>query len=262
MSSLTEADFWENIYSRFTSPIYIDTDPIVFPKSYSGNTEFVSLVAALFAYGRVNSIQSFLKKFFHHYGTDPFVIEAFPSGLYYRFQKAYDIQVFVEFLTDIYKRYGSIENLFTYFSSNLEDALDEFLKMASEFGCNKGAGRGYFFLFPTYGRSGLKRLRMFLRWMIRKDSLDFGLWQHYSPSMLLYPLDTHILRFGYNFGLISNDLNSHSNTLKITEFFKSINPEDPVKYDFAITRLGMLNGCRFIESKVCENCRFNGNCIF
>ncbi len=262
MSNFTGTDFWEYIYNQFTSEVYIDTDPILFPKTYSGNIEFIGLVASLFAYGRVSSIQAFLKDFFHHYGTDPFFIKTFNSRLYYRFQNAYDIQVLLEFLVDIYKKYGSFENFFRYISLNLEDALSGFLNMASEFGCCKGAGKGYFFLFPSYGKSGLKRLRMFLRWMVRKDSIDFGLWKNYSSAMLTYPIDTHILRFGLNFGVLTNDSNSHRNALKITRYFKSINPDDPVKYDFAITRLGMLNRCIFTNSRACENCSISGKCIF
>ncbi|TYB95061.1 MAG: TIGR02757 family protein [Kosmotoga sp.] len=254
--------FWERIYSQYTRSEFIGTDPIVFPARTAGNKEYISFVSSLFAYGRVNAIQDFLEKFFLRFGNDPFEIDNSETKLYYRFQTSKDIRLLVLLIKEIYIQYGSIHNFFINLSSNLEKALEGFLDYARRFGAENNAGRGYFFLFPGYGGSGLKRFRMFLRWMVRKDDVDFGLWDTYKASELLYPLDTHILRFAKGFGIISSEANSPRNTRLITDYFKVINEEDPVKYDFAITRLGMLNSCKFKTSVNCEVCGLKNDCLF
>lgn len=262
VSHPSERIFWEHIYSQYTRAEFIGTDPIIFPSTIDGNKEYISLVSSLFAYGRVNSIQDFLKKFFYRYGNDPFDTDNSEAKLYYRFQTAEDIRLLVTLIKGIYLQYGSVQNFFVNLSDSLEKALEGFLDYARGFGAENNAGRGYFFLFPKYGKSGLKRLRMFLRWMVRKDDVDFGLWGAYKTGELLYPPDTHILRFAKNFGIISSEANSHRNARLITDYFKTIDKQDPVKYDFAITRLGMLNSCKFKRSVSCEVCGLKNGCLF
>ncbi|WP_303700051.1 TIGR02757 family protein [Flexistipes sinusarabici] len=265
MHSITDSSeraFWDKIYFQYTRGEFIDTDPIIFPARIDGNKEYISFVSSLFAYGRVRAIQDFLEKFFFRYGNNPFEIDTSEAKLYYRFQTAGDIRLLVSLIKEIYIQYGSIQKFFISLSSNLDEALEGFLDYARMFGTENNAGRGYFFLFPKYGGSGLKRLRMFLRWMVRKDDVDFGLWDTYKASELLYPLDTHILRFAKGFGIISSWTNSHRNARLITDYFKAINEEDPVKYDFAITRLGMLNSCKFKTSIGCEVCGLKNECLF
>lgn len=257
-----ETLFWENIYRYYNRREFIGSDPILFPKSINGNTEYIGFIASLFAYGRVNAIQTFLDAFFVRYGTDPFRINQLDTKLYYRFQSSEDIHLLVLLIKHIYSQFISIQNFFRYLSGDLEDSLKGFLDYARKFGEEKKAGRGYFFLFPKYGYSGLKRFRMFLRWMVREDEVDFGLWDAYDSSELLYPLDTHILRFAKNFGIINTETNSNKNSHLITDYFRNFNEYDPVKYDFALTRLGMLNFCKFKESAACDVCGLNKECLF
>jgi len=262
IASPSEIKFWESIYFQYTRSRFIGSDPILLPNRIDGNKEYISFVSSLFAYGRVNAIQNFLENFFSRYGNDPFGIDSSEAKLYYRFQTSEDIRLLVLLIKEIYMKYGSIQNFFKNISSNLENALEGFLDYARKVGVENSAGRGYFFLFPKYGDSGLKRLRMFLRWMVRKDDVDFGLWDVYKASELLYPLDTHILRFAKGFGIINTEVNSHRNARLITDYFRGVNEKDPVRYDFAITRLGMLNFCKFKTSVNCEVCALKNDCLF
>lgn len=256
-------EFLELIYQQFNTEGFVDTDPIFFPKTLQGNTEYIAFISALFAYGKVNLIKGFLSNFFDRFGLNPFGIEPFKKhGLYYRFQKEQDITVLCEFIRGVYQDYGSIEYFFTSKSLSLETSLEKFIEHARQFGFQRGASEGYLFLFPKYGSSGLKRFRMFLRWMVRDRDIDFGLWKGYEKRELVFPVDTHILRFGKNIGALSSSSNTHLNALKITDFFKIYDPEDPLKYDFTITRLGMLNGCLFRKNSNCELCTIFDSCFF
>ena len=248
------------MYKSLNKREYIKTDPIFFPHGLNGNIEFVSFVSAVFAYGRVTQIQKFLNNFFSIFGNKPLLSKNKDSNLYYRFQKSSDITHFVNFLDNLYEQYGSIQNLFYTLSSDLEVALSEFVIYAKEYGTKVKAGRGYFFLFPDIKASGAKRLRMFLRWMVRSDEVDFGIWSRYSKSELKYPTDTHILNFAKRMYIIKNSNNNYTNLNIITEYFKKLNPLDPVKYDFSITRLGILYKCQFMLSDNCSKCIFMDLC--
>lgn len=255
--------FLERSYNIYNRVEFIETDPIFFPTSYKGNKEYVAFVSALFAYGRVNLIKDFLIRFFDYYGNDPYnnIIEE-NSSVYYRFQTSKDIFYLYVMISEVYEKYGSIEGAFLSFSDKLEEALKRFVLYCREFGQKRSLGRGFFQLFPDPESSGLKRFRMFLRWMVRKDDIDFGLWKSFDRRDLVYPIDTHILRFAYKNGIVSNETNSLKNALKITKFFSDTNPLDPLKYDFTITRLGMVNNCKFEKDCSCEVCAHTINCPF
>jgi len=254
--------FLEKIYQKYSAEEYLGTDPIIFPKTYQGNTEYLAFISSLFAYGQVKLIQNFLTNFFESYGTETKSKLCNKKNIYYRFQTAEDIYLLVKFLHKIYKDYGSIEGCFYNLSNNIEESICRFMSLAKDFGNTNNAGAGYFFLFPTYGKSALKRVRMFLRWVIRDTDVDLGLWKKYNKSELLYPLDTHILKFSKKLKIISSESGTHKNSMEITAFFRNIAPDDPVKFDFPITRLGIVNKCLISDSIKCINCEFVNLCPF
>lgn len=251
--------FLEDIYVRYNTKEYLHTDPIYFPHNYKGNTEFVAITAAVFAYGNVKAIKGFIKSFLEYYGTDPLNLKKESGGLYYRFQRTHDIEFYAEMMTRLYGDYGSLEKIFAE-RDELEQAIlhfDEVIKKYAE-----KADTGLHFLFPNPVTSGSKRLRMFLRWMIRKDDVDFGLWTKFKPAELKMPIDTHILRFSNNNGIIPNTSATRKNLEMVSAFLRRLNPEDPAKYDFALTRLGIANGCKYMNCEACRLCQHCGNCIF
>lgn len=259
-----EISFFLNaIYDKFSVESFLNTDPIYFPKTLSGNTEYIAFVSSLFAYGKVDLIKRFLNTFFQNYGTDPLNFSGNEKNIYYRFQNNKDIFLLTKMLNFIYKNFGSIENMFYQFSENLEIALKNFLSYVKKFGEENGADKGFYFLFPEYGKSALKRFRMFLRWMVRDSDVDFGVWKRYKKSELFYPLDTHVLRFALNNNIVKSSSNTHKNMVTITNFFKTLDSYDPLKFDFPITRLGMLYSCKYKFSETCNYCNyFSKNCIF
>lgn len=256
--------YYEDLYNKYNNITYIKTDPIELVYTLDGNKEYVAFISSIFSYGKVKNIKNFLIKFFDCYGKDPFNIDIYTNtyDLFYRFQKKEDIKILVEFMVYIYKNFGSIEKLFLSFSSILEEAFIKFCKFAKEFGRLKGASRGYFSLFPVGEGLYSKRLNMFLRWMIRSDNIDFGLWTMYKPCELKYPMDTHITKFAVANNIINSKQNNIRNVTKITEYFKKYSCNDPVKYDFALTRQALLIGCTFKKSPVCNNCSDNDICLF
>ena len=100
-----------------------------------------------------------------------------------------------------------------------------------------------------------KRLNLFLRWMVRKDNLDLGLWQNISPSKLIIPLDVHIARLGPKLGLTNRKSADWKMALEITESLRRFDPADPVRYDFALCKVGMLYHCPDqFEELHCSDC--------
>jgi len=88
-------------------------------------------------------------------------------------------------------------------------------------------------------KSSFKRVNLFLRWMARKDAVDPGVWTGVSPSKLIIPLDTHMRQVSMSMGITRRKDTSMKTAVEITAYFSRIEPKDPVKYDFALTRAGI-----------------------
>jgi uncharacterized protein (TIGR02757 family) len=254
--------FFESLYEKYNTPEYVGTDPIVYPYTVKGNTEFVAFCSSCFAYGNVKAIQGFLMSFFSEFGTDPFTLENKETRLYYRFQKPADVRAFVLALKELYTEHGSIENAFSSMGGSLEESLISFVIHMKKRGAAYGGRDGYSFLFADPVKSGAKRLRMFLRWMVRKDQVDFGIWKNYACKDLHFIIDTHILRFAYKNGIIRNDSGTRKNLDTVTDFFREMNPDDPAKYDFAVSRLGIAFGCTYGADERCVSCAERDMCPF
>jgi uncharacterized protein (TIGR02757 family) len=152
-------------------------------------------------------------------------------------------------------RSGSIEGFFLEeydpAADDVEGALDRFstralaLDLKAAYGrVPKRAGVCYFFPRPSAG-SGCKRLNLFLRWMVRRDALDLGVWSRVSPAKLIVPLDTHVIRVGRCLGLTRYTSPGWKMARDITASLRQLDPDDPVKYDYALCNLGMMNACGF-----------------
>ncbi len=255
--------FFEYLYSKYNKPEYIGTDPVYFPHNISGNKEFIAFTSALFAYGNVKAIQGFLARFFESCGTDPGSLKPNPAGLKYRFQNAADIAEYTEVIKRIYGTYGSIEAFFTHKGDTnpYNAALTAMEKIKSGY-LRQPASHGLSFLLAVPGQSASKRLMMMMRWMVRSDEIDLGLWKSFSTTDLFMPLDTHIHRMSASLGIINSNDNSKTALGKVNAFFKQLSPNDPVRYDFALTRLGIVTGCSYTKNSVCKDCADNKMCVF
>jgi len=125
-----------------------------------------------------------------------------------------------------------------------ESVIDGVFEIIKKFGMlNSYDSKGYRFLIGSLPKNGkpvspYKRWMMFLRWMVRKDALDLGLWSEVSPADLIIPLDTHTFNVSRKLGLLKRKTYDFKAAVELTEKLKEFSPEDPVKYDFALYRIG------------------------
>src|SRR4029077_6615736 len=117
----------------------------------------------------------------------------------------------------------------------------------------------YFFPRPSAG-SACKRLNLFLRWMVRRDALDLGVWSRVVPSKLIVPLDTHVIRLGRCLRLTRYTSPGWPMAREITAALRRLDPDDPVKFDFALCHLGMMNACGFSRPQADGQCPLRGAC--
>lgn len=206
--------------------------------------EFSALICALFAYGNVPAIIQFLESLdFSLLDADENKIAQTLENHYYRFQNAQDIQALFITLSRLKKGMGSLESVFVPAYQKKSDVMDGLRAVIGLlYDINAYRSRGYQFLLgtipPITPASPYKRWHMYLRWMVRKDHLDLGLWHGVETKDLLVPLDTHTFALGKKLGLIQRKSYDFKAVLELSHALQKIDPSDPVKYDFALYRLG------------------------
>ncbi|MCW8894508.1 MAG: TIGR02757 family protein [Sulfurimonas sp.] len=217
-------------------------DPILVAHRYKDPT--VSLICALFAYGNVKQIVKFLDSldFSLLQKSDEEIKEALKNH-YYRFQKSEDVIALFIALKRLNEK-SSLEAVFKggYKNTNsVIDGINEVIKaLHVEY---PHATQGYNFLISkittkTKGAGALKRWMMFLRWMVRDDNIDMGLWSGIDKCDLIIPLDTHTFNVSKKLGLLSRKTYDLQAAVELTETLKTFDESDPLKYDFALYRIG------------------------
>jgi uncharacterized protein (TIGR02757 family) len=171
------------------------------------------------------------------------------KGLYYRFQKDGDIILLFESMRKIYEDFGSMgAMLMTYYQGDIRAAL---LKARRHIFHSSDA-LTFFFPKPSPANP-LKRWNLYLRWMVRKDAIDRGLWDFIDRSDLVIPLDTHLFKIGRCLGWTEHNSPSYSAALDITDALKKLSPDDPLKYDFFLChKIGIGAGCTGKKTSQCE----------
>ena len=216
-------------------------DPIIVAREYKD--EYISLICALFAYGNVKAIVKFLRSIdFDILDENEEEIQKYINH-YYRFQSREDVKQF--FITIHRLKKESLEEIFlkgykknNFVIEGIDAILEEFYEI------NPYTSRGYQFLISnryknkTKGSSPYKRWNMFLRWMVRSDEIDFGLWKKVDKKDLIIPLDTHTFNVSHKLGLLNRKTYDLEAAIILTNNLKKFDEFDPVKYDFAIYRLG------------------------
>lgn len=217
-------------------------DPILVAKRHNDPT--ISLLCALFAYGNVKQIVKFLDSLdFELLSKSDEEINAALKHHYYRFQKGEDVvAIFIAL-----KRLNAETSLEEVFLSGYEskysviDGINATIeKLHSLYAHNT---KGYKFLVgkvttKTKGAGALKRWMMYLRWMVREDNIDMGLWRGVDRADLIMPLDTHTFNIGLRLGLLKRKTYDLEAAIELTETLKGFDEKDPLKYDFALYRLG------------------------
>ena len=255
----------ERLYADFNYPDSA-TDPIQIVRRYtrSDDREVVGFVAAALAFGRVTSVLQSIERVLAVMGSRPaaYVRQFDPrrdaaafDGIVHRWTRERDIVALVWVMHQMIASAGSIEAFFVRgddgASPDVQGALDGFSTRALSLDLRAAYGRlprrpgvCYFFPRPSAG-SACKRLNLFLRWMVRKDALDLGVWSRIPPARLVVPLDTHVIRVGRCLKLTTYTSPGWRMARDITASLRRLDPDDPVKYDFAMCHLGMMNACGF-----------------
>jgi len=255
----------EKLYSLFDRS-FLSPDPLecVPRKGAFADIEISAFLAATFAYGRADLIVKNVRYILDELGPNPSA--TLMSGEYrqlfkkfkYRFHKRPDLLWLLDRVKGVCERSGTLENAFTSSGGNHTERLNGFSIAIKGKGCSQA--RGFLVPSPSSG-SACKRMNLFLRWMVRKDSVDLGLWKSVKPSELIIPMDVHVHRIAGRIGLVSKGSANFKKALELTENLKRFDAGDPVRYDFAICSLGKLGYC---ESKVtpekCVKCILKSSC--
>lgn len=242
-------DTLERIYRQYHLRAYVHPDPLTFLYDWEDvrNREIVGLVASSLAYGRVVQILKSVSAVLEKIGSSPhrFVtrrtlktMRKVFSGFRHRFADGNQMAALLYGAGRVIRQFGSLENGLadglTPGAINTHAALGHFYRQLTRGRSSPGH------LLPDPGKtSACKRLHLYLRWMVRADQVDPGGWRCVSPSNLIIPLDTHMHTIGRRLGFTSRRQADLRTALEITAGFKKIYSEDPVRFDFSLTRLGI-----------------------
>jgi len=257
-------------------------DPVHIVRRYSqpDDLEVVGFCAAALAFGRVASVLNSIESLLRVMGPHPAAfVRSFDAArhraplepLVHRWIRGRDLVALVLILQRMLAESGSIEAFFRDGDDpsvpDVAAALDSFSRRALEtdlrpaYGSRRPARLGvcYFFPRPSAG-SACKRLNLFLRWMVRKDAIDLGVWTAISPARLVVPLDTHVIRLGRCLRLTRYASPGWKMAADITAALRAIDPADPVRFDFSLCHVGMMNACGYGRRNGDAHCPLKGLC--
>jgi len=249
---------------EYNRPAFIANDPVSIPHQFSRkqDIEIAGFFAAIFSWGNRTTIIRKSQELMQLMDQSPyeFILQHEEKDLQrfldfkHRTFNATDLLYFITFFRSHYSRYESLEEAFLRpregrAGSLREGALTAFYHyFFSPEGASAGGEplvvppRTHKHIASPEKKSSCKRLNMFLRWMVRKDDkgVDFGIWERLSPSQLVCPLDVHVARVAKNLGLLSREQSDWQAALELTDYLLLLDKEDPVKYDFALFGLGVM----------------------
>jgi uncharacterized protein (TIGR02757 family) len=244
------------LYAQYNLREYVHPDPLEFLYHYPAprDREIAGLVAASLAYGRVGQILKSIAAVLDPMGNSPcdFLAAARVSDMeetyarmVHRFATGAHIAALLAGVKLIINTYGSLYDCFldgfSSSDSSILPALINFteqLHSAATADRSGSSGAGHLIPCPAK-KSACKRLHLYLRWMVRNDAVDPGGWDRIPAAKLLVPVDTHMHRIGKMLGLTRRNQADLKTAVEITEGFRKWEPDDPVKFDFTLTRFGI-----------------------
>ncbi len=251
-------------------------DPIEFPHGYRNpkDIEVSGFIASCFAYGKVELFRPVVKNVLSLMGEHPYSFlrdfdvakEKRRFSFKYRFNEPDDILCLLFLIHQVLKRFSSLENAFRMHYAPEDDDTgkaiagftDEVMSVSTSpvyGGDIRPPGLAHFFPSPRKG-SACKRMNLFLRWMVRDGDIDFGLWKSIPANKLVIPLDIHIARISRCLGLTGRSSAGWKTAVEITNALKLFDPEDPLKYDFALCHHGISGVCGPRNDAGCTECAF------
>ncbi|HAF95044.1 MAG: TIGR02757 family protein [Elusimicrobia bacterium GWC2_51_8] len=246
---IPDRQYFETAYRKFNRPEFIHPDPLEFVWRYNSaeDREIAGFIAAALAYGNVRQIIKSVEKVLAPMGKSPALyLRGTPEkeisktllNFKHRFTTGAEMAIFLLNIKAAVKNHGSLENCFLKnYKPKDEDLSASLYAFVNELNSRVSSPT----LIPCpEKKSSFKRVNLYLRWMVRRDAVDPGVWTKIPPSKLIVPLDTHMFQVSKNLGLTGRNDTSMKTALEITAAFRRVSPEDPVKYDFALTRTGIL----------------------
>jgi len=254
-------DFLDKKADEYNRSSFIKDDPICIPHLFSKkqDIEIAGFFASIFAWGNRTTIINKSRELMqlmdqapydfclHHSDEDLKKLMQFKHRTF----NTTDLLYFIEFLKYHYSHFDSLEDAFLQNSTGkkelhvtgtnlMENVLSGFHDYF--FSLEHVPQRTKKHIASPHNKSTCKRLNMFLRWMVRKDNkgVDFGIWEKIKPSQLICPIDTHVARVAKRFNLLSRKYIDWSAALELTEYLRTLDAKDPVKYDFALFGLGVI----------------------
>ena len=251
-------DFLDEKVEQYNNVNFIKDDPISIPHLFSKkqDIEIAGFFSAVFAWGSRTIIINKAKELMQLMEMQPyaFCVNHNPKDLKpllkfkHRTFNTTDLLYFIEFLKFHYTSYKSLEDAFFMNLSKasstggglVEACLINFHHYF--FSLEHVPSRTKKHIATPEKKSNCKRLNMFLRWMVRKDNkgVDFGIWNKIKPTQLICPIDVHVARVAKRFGLLQRKQVDWQSALELTEYLRTLDSLDPVKYDFALFGLGVI----------------------
>jgi uncharacterized protein (TIGR02757 family) len=245
-------EFLDEKADQYNNVFFIEKDPVFIPHQFTKkeDMEISGFLAATIAWGQRPTIIKNGLKLMHLMDDAPheFILNYTPKELNrfdyfcHRTFNSNDLKYFIKSLRNIYKNHGGLHSVF---HEKIEEGMvyslihsrKIFLKLKHE----KRSEKHY---ADVASNAAAKRLNMFLRWMVRKDkrNIDFGIWNDFGPENLFCPLDVHSARVARKLGLLQRKQNDFKAVVELTNNLKQFDPNDPVKYDYALFGLGVFEG--------------------
>ena len=270
----------ERLYASFNHERSA-TDPVEIVRPYAdpADREIAGFIAAGLAFGNVASVMQSARSVLARMGPSPAAFvrafdprigrEAFATFVH-RWTRGEDIVALLWVLRQMVERAGSIESFFVEGDDpsvpDVSVGLESFATRAMALDLRRAyralparPGVAYFFTRPSQG-SACKRLNLYLRWMVRHDAVDLGVWTRVSPSRLVVPLDTHICRLGRCLRLTRYTSPGWRMAADITASLRVLDPADPIRFDFSICHVGMMGRCGFGERHGSARCPLKDVC--
>lgn len=238
----------ELLYAQYGARAFVYPDPLHFLYEYSAaqDREIVGMIASSLAFGNVRQIANSVRLVLDLMGSPAQFVLGSSLGslkrLFKDFKHRYvggaELSALMEGIRGAIEEYGSLQACFmSGFDTAHENVLAAEIHFVSVLN-RKASSRNFLLPDPRAG-SACKRLQLYLRWMVRQDAVDPGGWEQIPASKLIMPMDTHIFRVARLFGWTQRSQADMKAALEVTRKLKAVCPEDPVRYDFALTRLSM-----------------------
>lgn len=240
----------DNLYKKYNDKKYIHPDPLEFLYNYTGSEdiEAAGFIASILAYGNIKQILKSVSFVLDRLGESPAAflkeadtesLERLFSGFKHRFTTSSELAGVLHSVGQVLKKYGTLNECFLRgFKRDDGQLLPAILFFIREL--RPGDCTCYNSLLPMpNGKCAYKRINLYLRWMVRKDNIDPGIWHGIPADRLVIPLDVHMHRIAKKFGLTTRNPADFKTAADITESLKNFDGLDPVKYDFCLTRQGI-----------------------